>query len=72
MVVVYKLKTEDYSRYHYRLWNPATKRWLHLSATGETDNINWAWKGTIAQMRVLAERAGTRGDPWPYERDDRE
>lgn len=71
MVVIHKGNPEDYSRYHYRLRNPVTKKWLHLSATGETDNVAWAWSGTIAQMRVLAERARIRGEEWPYEREDK-
>lgn len=50
-----------------RLRNPATGRYLHLSATTETEGTGYAWLGYRHQATTLRNRAKTRGDDWPYE-----
>jgi len=58
----------DRRPYLVRLRNPATGAWLHLSGSGETRDRALSWSGTRKQAETLADRAGKRGEPWPYER----
>lgn len=55
----------------HRLWNPSTKRYLHLSGTGETDDINLSWLGHPHQADTLRNRALADSKPWPYRRRSR-
>lgn len=64
------LQAHEDPRMH-RLWNPQTRRYLHLSATCETDDINLSWLGYQHQADTLRERARIRGDDWPYVRRSR-
>lgn len=50
----------------HRLWNPETRQYLHLSATGETPDVNMSWLGYAHQADTLRNRALARGDDWPY------
>jgi len=50
-----------------RLWNPETRRYLHLSADMETDGTSYAWFGYRHQANALRDRAAVRGDDWPYQ-----
>ena len=47
----------------YRLVNKENGKYLHLSATGETADANYAWAGQIRQAQNLRSRCV--GD-WPY------
>lgn len=61
------LKTQEDPRMH-RLWNPATRCYLHLSGAGETRNVNFSWIGFAYQADTLRQRAAARGEAWPYVR----
>ena len=50
----------------HRLWNPQTRRYLHLSGEGETPNVDLSWLGYAHQARALREQFCNRGDHWPY------
>lgn len=52
----------------HRLWNPETRRYLHLSGRGETDDVTWSWLGFHYQSEALRDRALLLGDDWPYVR----
>lgn len=56
----------DLRPYLRRLYNPTTRAYLHLSGTGETPRIDYAWSGTRAQAQTLRDRAKTRGEEFPY------
>ena len=56
----------DLRPYLRRLYNPTTRAYLHLSGTGETPRIDYAWSGTKAQAQTLRDRAKTRGEAFPY------
>ena len=62
--------THEDARMH-RLWNPQTRRYLHLSATCETDDINLSWLGYAHQADTLRARALADSKPWPYVRRSR-
>lgn len=55
----------------HRLWNPKTRRYLHLSATCETDDINLSWLGYQHQADTLRARTLADSKPWPYVRRSR-
>lgn len=55
----------------HRLWNPSTKRYLHMSADRETDDINLSWLGYHHQADNLRNRALADSKPWPYRRRSR-
>lgn len=55
----------------HRLWNPETKRYLHLSGDRETDDINLSWLGYQHQADNLRARALADSKPWPYRRRSR-
>ena len=48
----------------YRLVNKQSGHYLHLSATGDTADVNYAWAGCKQQARTLRNRFGP---DWPYE-----
>lgn len=54
------------SRDMVRLIDPETGAFLHLSGHGTTADITWSWLGFLHRARTLAERATTRGEPWPF------
>ena len=51
----------------FRLYNPATKKFLHLSGAGETKGTDYAWLGYRYQAMTLIQRAAVRGGPFPFE-----
>lgn len=53
-------------RHAHRLWNPETRKYLHLSGQGETPGTVYSWSGFPHQARTLERRAADRGDDWPY------
>lgn len=55
----------------HRLWNPSNKRYLHMSADRETDDINLSWLGHPHQAENLRNRALADSKPWPYRRRSR-
>lgn len=54
-----------------RLWNPATRSFLHLSGEGETPNILNAWLGYRKQARALRDQMKAQGKTFPYQPLDR-
>lgn len=61
------LKTQEDPRMH-RLWNPETRCYLHLSAAGETPDVNLSWIGFAYQAETLRQRVAARSEAWPYVR----
>lgn len=55
----------------HRLWNPATRQYLHLCGDRETPDIGLSWLGYAHQAANLRDRALARGDDWPYVRRSR-
>lgn len=55
----------------HRLWNPQTRRYLHMAADRETDDINLSWLGYQHQADTLRARALADSKPWPYVRRSR-
>lgn len=55
----------------HRLWNPQTRRYLHMAADRETDDINLSWLGYAHQADTLRARALADSKPWPYVRRSR-
>lgn len=65
-----RFNSSEDTRMH-RLWNPETRQYLHLSATGETPDVALSWLGYAHQADTLRDRALDRGEPWPYRRRSR-
>jgi hypothetical protein len=63
-------RSED-ARMH-RLWNPGTRRYLHMAADRETDDINLSWLGYQHQSDTLRDRALADSKPWPCRRRSRD
>lgn len=57
---------DDKRKRLWRLWNPATRQYLHLSGLGEVKGTTYAWSGKIRQIEALEAHAAKRGEPWPY------
>lgn len=49
---------------HVRLFNHESGEYLHLSAQSVTLDRDHSWMGSRDQVRILRERAETRGDDW--------
>lgn len=43
--------------YCFQAWNPETRKYLHLSGSGETNRVTYAWSGTQAQFECLKARS---------------
>ncbi len=41
----------------YRLRDPATGQWLHLSGTGLTPVAAWAWDGSASQLEAIRKKS---------------
>jgi hypothetical protein len=55
----------------HRLWNQQTRRYLHLSGTGETPDVALSWLGYAHQADMLRARTLADSKPWPYVRRSR-
>ncbi|WP_323789989.1 hypothetical protein [Thalassovita sp.] len=51
---------------HQRLRHRATGEYLHLSGSGTTTRLQYAWLGTQRQADELQARAAATGQPWPF------
>lgn len=54
------------SRKLIRLRDPVTGRYLHLSGSGATEGITWAWSGTRDQAARLRAAALRRDEAFPW------
>jgi hypothetical protein len=61
-----RAKQAHLSKNMVRLQNPQNGKFLHSSASKETDNVEWSWLGYKNQAKTLRERAKIRGDDWTY------
>jgi hypothetical protein len=57
-----KKRNFDFAPGH-RLINPETGKYLHFSGSGETDNVDYSWRGYRHQAETLKASA----DAWPYQ-----
>ena len=55
-----------------RLWNAQTRRYLHLSGSGETKDEAYSWLGYKYQANNLRIQTLKRGELWPYTLHSRE
>ena len=56
-------RTLDHRSKLFRLYNLETKRYLHLSGSGEVPSTHYAWVGFEHQAEALRSRAG---EDFPY------
>ena len=59
-----EFRTSQKNRVRFR--DPKTKEYLHLSGTGRTNGVDYAWIGTRAQARAIRDRALSADQPWPF------
>lgn len=55
----------------HRLWNPQTRRYLHLSGASETPDVALSWLGYAHQADTLRSRTLADSKLWPYVRRSR-
>lgn len=52
----------------FRLWDPASRTYLHLSGAGTTELVDQSWLGFSYQAENLRQLAAIRGEDWPFVR----
>lgn len=52
----------------FRLWDPESRTYLHLSGKGTTASVDHSWLGFSYQAENLRQRAAIRGEDWPFVR----